>query len=100
MKKKIINNFRIIVVPEEPWFILEKTNEERVNTWVRTCKELINQINRHVDDVHDVYHQCDVSYICSYCGLTWEEDESGLPQCCERAQEKWEITQEVLDEIC
>jgi len=95
MKIHARENFRIVVIPDEPW-LLSKENlgmtQENFGKWSRACKEIVEQIKRHVDGFDDVCQDFDSRDICSFCGNTWEEEDSGCPVCCQRAIDEWEET--------
>jgi hypothetical protein len=92
-------NFRVIVEPKslgdfggirisDSFFY--KTQQEKENAYIRRCEEIKEQIKRHVDGVGHVEIDFDAEEKCSHCGYGWEVDESGLPQCCEKAQNEFE----------
>lgn len=76
-------NPRVVIYPE--YFSWESENSIQA-----ICKSIKKDVKRHVDGVNEAHIEWDKSEICSHCGLTWEADESGLPQCCAKAQEEWE----------
>ena len=67
-------NYRIIVEPTGTGIDLQK------------YKNIIHQINRHVDDIEDVRLRWDTTEICSFCKSRWREYN---PLCCEDAQKEW-----------
>ena len=93
MKIKARENFRVIVIPDEPWF-LDKENlgmtDKNFAKWGSTCEQLVEEIKRHVDGYSDVYQDFDSKDICSFCQDTWEEDDDGCPVCCQKAVGEWE----------
>jgi len=96
MKIHAMENFRVVIIPDEPWW-LSKDNlgmtQENFGKWSRACMEIIEQIKRHVDGFTDIYLDHDSREICSFCEGTWEEDDKGCPVCCQRAVDKWEEAQ-------
>lgn len=50
-------------------------------------KDAERQILRHVDGVASVIIHAPL--VCSHCRYTWDVDETGLPQCCDKAQEEF-----------
>lgn len=93
MKRAIRENWRVIVIPEEPW--LGRKDED---TMLSLSENLVNEIKRHVDGIGDIYIDCDNRTICSHCGETWEEWEkddeesgivAGMPACCDKALKEW-----------
>lgn len=87
MKVNKYENHRVTVYPDEPWFIGDKTQEEKHKEWMSACRRLIDEIKRHVD-FGSIDWDFDVSYRCSFCDYEWEEDEAG-PLCCEKAIDEW-----------
>ena len=81
-------NYRIIVEPTGTGINLQK------------YKNIIHQINRHVDDIEDVRLKWDAIEICSFCESRWEtregEDE---PLCCEEAQKEWKKTKNMCKRV-
>jgi len=78
------NDVRIEVTPKRFGFTTEDSH-------IADCKDMVDQIKRHVDGVDYCEVVWDTSYTCSYCGLDWDEDtETGEPLCCNAAQEEWD----------
>ena len=91
MKKHITENWRITITPD---LFFDRTNKSRE----LRCKEIIEEIERHVDHVDEMFIECDEKVICEYCGYDWKEvteddkqenEEVGLPLCCNKAQEEF-----------
>ena len=81
MAKKITKeNIRIEVCPKVYAKILTTAEQE-----IRDCEAIIEQINRHVDDIAYCEVIWDTEITCEYCNYTWDETES----CCARAQEEF-----------
>jgi hypothetical protein len=49
---------------------------------------LEGEVKRHCDRAGNIVREHDID--CDRCGLRWEEDEEGRPQCCEEAVFEWE----------
>jgi len=80
------NNFRVVIDPEL-WY---KEGHQRYETdAIKICNDIIDQVKRHCDDIRNIGFESDINEVCSHCGYTWEVDESGLPQCCNKAQEEF-----------
>lgn len=71
-----------------------------VHTWgkpdekyeARQAEKIKDEIKRHVDDIGQVWVECDTDVTCSHCGYGWEVDEqTGEPQCCSKAQQEFEV---------
>ena len=86
MKIVKTENFRVVVEPPMYTVIRSDYTEKQYRS---ACDEIVQQIKRHVDNVQYVSTECDSKYICEYCGYTWEEDETGEPMCCGKAQEEF-----------
>lgn len=89
MKIKEYENHRVSVYPDEPLFTKGRTPEELHAEQVLSCRSLIKEIKRHVD-FGSVDFDFDVLHSCSFCGLTWEEEDDGQPVCCAAAIAEWE----------
>jgi rubrerythrin len=81
MKKRIIDNWRVVVWPD---FMLWTSNEKD------KAERIAKEIKRHVDDIKAVELHYDDKYVCSFCNSEWEEDETGCPLCCNAAVEEWD----------
>ena len=73
---KIYNNFRVISYPDVG--IRESDIDD--------AKELEKSILRHCDVERTELKRDE---FCSFCGSTWEEDESGMPMCCNNAIDEY-----------
>ena len=100
-KITIRDNFRVEVYPA----IGRRRFSSGNNDAEKSCKEIVREIKRHVDDVFDVEVICDTRVECSFCGLEWEVCEKGCedcpqgtPQCCNAAGGEWERNQETKNE--
>jgi len=81
-----------VIIPIEGTYIFwdEKDKKNPYASQQQTCKDMIKDIERHVDGIEDIYQTHDMRYECSYCGYEWEEDENGCPVCCQKAIDDWE----------
>lgn len=87
------DNFRIIVEPKRlgdyGFFRTSDTHlrsqEQVEKDYISRCKEIIEDITRHVDNVNDAYLEYDIIYTCSHCGWGLNKDEINNPQCCKAA---------------
>ena len=86
------DNWRVEITPKTTLFGFKYEDDERV------CKQIVEEVRRHVDNVHDVRVVSDRRYICDQCGLLWEEEENGEPMCCSAAQEEWAALKEEVVE--
>jgi len=79
MNRIVRSNFHVVVWPAPYWSHSDKD----------TCKEIMAQIKRHIDDVDRIEIDCDVEEVCEFCERTWEVDKDGCPECCDAAQQEW-----------
>lgn len=86
MKTHRVDNYRVVVMPEEPWL----STDRNAATLRRTCEDLIRDIKRHVDDIQSITWKCDEKDVCSFCGREWEEETDGSPLCCNAAIAEYE----------
>ena len=94
---KVVNhtNHRVVVEPHAGYGKSSSQCEKEI------CKSIVADIERHVDEVHDVWIQYDTEVTCSHCGYEWEVQEEdgdielpiGIPLCCNEAQYEWEKEQ-------
>lgn len=93
MKVTKKSNYRIVVEPKTRIFGIELSEDTQRND----LREMMDQIKRHVDNIHQVYLTYDSENLCSFCGLEWEvsEDDSdpefpkGTPLCCHQAIDEY-----------
>jgi len=90
MKVTKKENPRVVVYPSYFSWEGEKAAQD-------LCESIKKDIQRHVDGVNQIDIKWDKEEVCSYCGLTWETDEAGQPQCCTKAQEEWE--KKIIEEM-
>jgi len=80
------DNYRVIVHPDEPWFLKDGDQEGNHEKWIGVCERLIMDITRHINGIVSTDYEWDD--VCEYCGEPWEEP----PECCDEAIEEWEKT--------
>lgn len=91
MKVITKSNYRVIIEPNTGHYFFRRSQEEISEEEKKICKEIEDQVRRHVDNFSRVDIDCDTDITCSYCKLAWEVDkETGEPFCCSRAVEEWE----------
>ena len=90
MKKKVLVDVKIIC--DEPRYL---------GRWYHTTEERIKALEGWVKEFHDFirdHRSQDPVYLniervfkdrCGFCEREWEEDEKGLPVCCDRAIEEF-----------
>lgn len=76
-------NVRLEVEPDLGWST--KTVEQQK----LICRNIAEQIRRHVDDVKHVSIRWDTKELCEYCKLGWETLQNGEPVCCDLAAQEW-----------
>lgn len=76
------SNYRVVIEPVTHIYGIELRKE----TVDRDLKDIMEQVKRHVDNVHSVYIDYDKDEVCSHCGYSWEVDEETKePLCCQKA---------------
>jgi len=79
-------NIRVEVEPKLWGIGIAETEKDQV----RACKDIVEQIERHVDGVGLCQVLWDSVSYCEFCGYKWETDEdTGEPLCCKKAQDEW-----------
>lgn len=78
MKIKKSENYRVVI---EPYYLDIGTPEQIKKRVHATCNEIIDAVNRHIDNVSAVYMDCDSRDVCSHCGCDWCEETVGEPDC-------------------
>ena len=86
-KKNFKEDYRITVWPGSRF--------SRIPGDESDCKDIIGQINRHVDGVKECHVEFTERVICEFCKSEWEEDENGQPLCCNKAVEEWDSQHKV-----
>lgn len=84
-KVTTLSNFRVVVEPKTHIYGIAL----RESTVKKDCEEIVEQIKRHVDNVHSVSLEYDTDITCSHCGYGWEEEMDGEPLCCDKAVEEF-----------
>lgn len=99
------SNFRVVVEPRrlgdfgsvrisDNFF--GKTEAQVEKEYQSRCNDIEEQIKRHVDNVGSVQVEYDTDEVCSHCGSPWEQDETGMPQCCVKAEKEFEASKEQI----
>ncbi len=94
------NNWRVVLEPQLPGnvadYVIEPDEDKRNEKYRRLCDDIVSDVRRHVNDVSNVFTECDTEEVCQHCGYKWEEDESsGEPLCCGKAVEEFHEKEEV-----
>ena len=93
---KIVNkyDYRVIVWPRSLGnfgfvsmsdSMIEPDEEKRNKRYLEICKEIEDNIKRHIDNVDNIVITHDVDELCEHCGYAWEVDSDGIPMCCDEA---------------
>lgn len=91
---KVRDNFRVVIDVDRQWsFARNLVQQEEVME--SRAKDIIKDVKRHVDGVESVYIETD--FVCEFCGYGWEVDETGMPQCCQKAIDEWEGKRAAID---
>uniref|UniRef100_A0A6H1ZUY5 Uncharacterized protein n=1 Tax=viral metagenome TaxID=1070528 RepID=A0A6H1ZUY5_9ZZZZ len=56
---------------------------------IEDCKEIQKNIRRHID-AGKIELKYSIVERCEFCDYTWEENEKGRPECCDKAVKEWE----------
>ena len=90
MKKAHYSNYRVTVnVPDWRFHAIDDC-ERRHRIMLSDGEDIAKQVDRHCDGEGKARVEFDIEYSCSHCGYDWDEDENGMPQCCEEAQKEFE----------
>ena len=84
MKVTKIENIRVQIMPDN------YLHPEDTAHTICICKQIVEDVKRHIDGIGDVSWECDTNDYCDACGLLWELDEYGIPCCCGKAIEEHE----------
>lgn len=94
LKKVYRSNFRVEVTPRsignfggfetQDWAV-EPDDERRAQLYERRCKDIEEQIKRHVDNVDRIDIRWDEEVFCAFCGEEWVPSDDGLSYCCDEA---------------
>lgn len=88
------SNFRVVVEPKRLGdFGMIKISDDHFGQtpdriekdYMARCKEIVDQIKRHVDEVDRIDIDFDTEEFCSHCNYGWELDENDVPLCCDEA---------------
>lgn len=87
----IYSNYRIEVVPQEPWFHSRKTPEEKHTSMMRELQDLRIAATRHLEHHDGISSYFDREVCCLFCGEPWEGaiDDDGVPWCCAEATDDY-----------
>jgi hypothetical protein len=92
------SNYRVTVLPAEPWIFKGNTPQEIHQAWLREANTLLEQIKRHVDSEWAGV-EFDRTEVCEFCEEPYEGSidlETGEPACCSAAQSEWVEASEAL----
>jgi len=91
MKKTIISDVKIECDPPRVPFYIKRNGQEAISdyyeSWIKDFNEFIRD-HRSQDPV-SLFVEREYQDICSYCGSDWNEDENGLPLCCDQAEKEY-----------
>lgn len=62
------DNFRVEIYPKTRVFGIKVSEEDE------TCKQILEQVRRHVDSIGCAGVACDKIGVCEFCGSKWTED--------------------------
>lgn len=86
MCKITIKSFKVVIEPEVSQGLFKKRSEEDMaNEQHEICKQVIEDIKRHVDNAESARIERVELEVCNYCAREWEVDENDYPTCCQRA---------------
>jgi hypothetical protein len=88
--KKLVSVDVICNVATAGCWLSAKNEEQNI---IKNVEELQREIKKHCD-----YYEGSTlkkNYECSFCGNTWETEDSGLPVCCQKAQEEFKTQEKV-----
>ena len=89
MKVTIHRNYRVEVIPEEPW-PLSSDPAKAHRSWMDRLGGTVKDIQRHCDGLNTVVGLWSDVKVCSFCGSDWEEGDDGAPVCCNAAVDEWD----------
>lgn len=94
-KKTVVTDLHIEMDPPPniTRFIFPRKGETRMDAMERELKQWAREFEEFVrdhrsQDAIDLRVVRETDDICSHCGFSWETDETGLPLCCNEAQEE------------
>lgn len=71
-RSPIRENLRVEIYPNEPWIFNKSRKLE--DALEQACNSIVQQVKRHIDDVHSVSFVYDTRYACEHCGADWTEE--------------------------
>lgn len=90
VEPKSIGDFGYIVTSDR---LIEPNKEKRLKEYKDICEQIVDDINRHVDNVGYVSVVEETENICEFCGGIWNPDTYGFYKncngCCQREIEDW-----------
>ena len=84
---KVRDNFRVVIDVDRS-FLFGRSRKENEAALEDRANDVIADVKRHVDGFEQVYIETD--FVCEHCGYGWETDDTGMPQCCQKAIDEWE----------
>lgn len=73
-------NWRVEVYPKRlgdfGYFTISdsRASNDPGKEYKQRCEEIKDQIKRHVDGIGSCSIECDVNFVCEFCGWQWTED--------------------------
>lgn len=72
---KGLGNWGSVRVSDDFLYGRDEKGRRRIEAeYESNCKDIIDQIERHVDGVHHAQVRSESEYVCEYCGFGWTED--------------------------
>jgi methionyl-tRNA synthetase len=82
--KKNITGYHVAIEPKQH-YMHRWSEEDKLNDQKNVCKDMIQQINRHVDEVGYIDLIEEAEMVCEHCGSMWSERESSYNGgCCDK----------------
>lgn len=72
-----------------------KDENAQVESSITYLKDIVKEIERHVDGVDSMHILTDDFLACEFCHHPWEVDEEDMPLCCSRAQDEFEFLKDI-----
>ena len=94
MRRVEKHEIRVVVEPNEPWLILDKSPEARERALLAAAESIKSAIIRHVDDVAGVAVSWDLVTVCDHLYGEVEGDGNLLdrwPSCCSEDQKEFAL---------
>jgi len=89
MKVTRKHNYRVMIEPKGYAGYMSVSQDDRDSYDLIQCRQIEEQVGRHVDNVYRTTIDYDVEERCSHCKHYWSEDENGVPECCDTAIEEY-----------